>query len=252
MICLRKAMPGVLAFMAVGSCRSVDDRTRFEERPRAWVVPAPDVGDSCSDVGRERVCWSTECLSGSCLGVRVVPAVPALSAAGYRCAGTGPTRVCRDRVEGAGPFECDAGACVQRQPRMPDDGEWSCSEMAGVVVCRELARAAGSLPAPRDPAFVCGSAARGRVCVDFSPDLPDERGEWRCRFVDEMRTERQCRPGADPGRPGAACEPARPCMDGLHCVSGRCLPERPSPSCATDDDCPGGSCRFGTCRKGDP
>jgi hypothetical protein len=250
MIRLRETMPGLLALMALGSCRSVDDRSRFEERPRAWVVPAPDIGDSCSDVGRERVCWSTECASGSCRVMRVVPGVPALSAAGYRCAGSGPARVCRDRVEGAGPFACDAGACVQREPRMPDDGEWSCSDVAGVVVCSELARAAGSLPAPSVQALVCGAGAGARVCVDFSPDLPDERGQWRCRFVHETRTVRECRPGADPGRPGAECEPAGPCMDGLLCVNGRCLPERPSPSCATDRECPSGSCRFGTCRKG--
>jgi hypothetical protein len=138
-----------------------------------------------------------------------------------------------------------------------------CVDSAGAEVCLSTGAAAGVVPAPADPAWICrprrqATPARRRadgepderVCVDLSPDFPDGDGAaWRCRVENGPAPTRVCERGATPGALGVGCGAARRCVDGAVCAGGRCLPARPAPSCWLDDDCPGGACRFGTCRE---
>ena len=48
------------------------------------------------------------------------------------------------------------------------------------------------------------------------------------------------------------CDREHPCVSGLDCVTGRCIPRRPVPACWVDEDCDKGVCRFGTCTAGVP
>jgi hypothetical protein len=131
--------------------------------------------------------------------------------------------------------------------------------MAGAVICAGGERAAGVVAGPPDPAWICG-ARRGqavrdtigpRICVDFAPDFPDGKmAGWRCRTENNPGGARVCERAPGVATLADACDRARPCVDGARCVSGRCVPERPAPSCWLDSDCPGSACRFGTCRQG--
>jgi hypothetical protein len=210
-------------------------------------------------VGGLRVCWSDA--RAAEVVPRPVPREPAASGMGWRCAWPGPARACVDRRAGAPAFSCDGGRCRQAHARRPDDGEWTCVDTAGAEVCLFEGAVAGVTLAPADPAWLCGPrrtvAARlpaqgipaGRVCVDLSPDFPDgDAAGWRCRAENGPAPARVCERGAAAGSLGAACDRARPCVDGALCASGRCVPARPAPSCWLDDDCPNGACRFGTCR----
>jgi hypothetical protein len=134
---------------------------------------------------------------------------------------------------------CAAGSCEQRVPRLPDDGEWECVDLDGVVVCRGGVPAAGVVAGPPDPGWTCGtrrgsggprpaSSGPDRICVDLAPELPDgaARG-WRCRFTHDHGERRLCR--ADPAAAPPAPEPL------------------PPPSCWIDPDCGAGTCRRGSC-----
>jgi hypothetical protein len=220
-------------------------------------VPTAEPRLPCADVGALRVCWSDARVAA--LVPRAVPPAPASSPLGWRCAWPGLARLCVDRHADAPVFSCAGQPCVQLQARRPDDGEWTCVDGAGAEVCLSAGRAAGVAPAPADPAWICGvrrgAAPRAgepepRVCVDFSPDVPDgDAAAWRCRAVNGPAPSRVCERGAADGSLGLACDRSRPCVDGAVCASGRCVPARPAPSCWLDDDCPGGACRFGTCRE---
>ena len=229
-------------------------------------VPSVEPNQPCADVGALRVCWSGA--RAAALVPRPVPPRAAASPLGWRCAWPGRARLCVDRRADAPAFTCAGDRCAQAHARRPDDGEWTCVDSAGAVVCESAGRAAGVVPGPADPAWICGArrgaASRGpavgstaegegaggtRVCVDFSPDLPDgDIAGWRCRSANGPSPVRVCERGAGPGALGVACDGARPCVDGALCASGRCVPARPAPSCWLDDDCAGGACRFGTCR----
>ncbi|RMG11267.1 MAG: hypothetical protein D6729_18270, partial [Deltaproteobacteria bacterium] len=104
----------------------------------------------------------------------------------------------------APPFHCDGDRCVRIHPRMPDDGEWACTEEAGVVVCRHLADAAGVVPGPPDPGWHC-SEGRPRVCVDPAPDRPGP-GVWRCAFHLGELWERRCERDPDAKVMGRPCQ----------------------------------------------
>ena len=153
------------------------------------------------------------------------------------------------------PFSCIANRCVQLHPRLPDDGEWTCSDQAGAAICVGGERAAGVAAAPGDPAFICGNrrgtpsdSLGSRICVDPSPDLPGaDRAAWRCRIVHEPPLRRIC--DRDPGtwKLGAPCGALRPCAEGSDCVAGRCALPLRTPDCWFDTDCPGRRCRFGSC-----
>jgi hypothetical protein len=160
----------------------------------------------------------------------------------------------------APPFVCAHTRCVQPYPRFPDDGEWTCTDMAGATVCSGGDPPAG-VPFNRlDPTWICGQrrkagAARTdgeRVCVNFAPDFPDgtARG-WRCHYATEDDVRRVCERDPTVGIIGDTCgKRGGPCLDGLRCVGGRCQPDPPSPSCVFDGDCDEGACRFGSCWRG--
>lgn len=138
----------------------------------------------------------------------------------------------------ASEFSCDAGRCVQRHVRLPDDGEWRCAERSGVVWCAGGEPAAGVVPAPVSRGFACGTrrAPEGsrteRVCVDEAPDYPGgARGRYRCRFLQERGIQRECVSERVEPRPVAA---------------------RTAPDCWVDGDCAPDSCDRGRCTRRTP
>jgi hypothetical protein len=243
----------VLVFAGVAIARPWmrhDVRVGVVVRP----LPAPaerDRGDACADVGEARACWGTGC-EGACQVDRPVPSVAA-PAGGWRCDGMGAERVCEARRRNSGPFECGRadGGCVQREPRVPDDGEWECVETDGASYCHERGPAAAVVAGRMDPGWLCGSrkgAPEGeRVCVDFSPDRPD-RGVWQCSFRGDLA--HTCVP-TDVAGVGSACSDQHACPRDATCVRGVCLPPRPTPNCWLDADCgEAARCRWGTCAGG--
>jgi len=140
---------------------------------------------------------------------------------------------------------------------MPDNGEWECVEIAGAVVCRALADAAGIPSGITDPAFACGArAVHGeRICVDLSPDPPPSRpaglDSWSCRVTYDSGSAARVCTSSKELRVGGACADASDCPAATACVGGRCLPEEPKPACWFDQDCgQGARCRYGSCRAG--
>ena len=218
------------------------------------ALPAPSLADRgglCSDVGETRACWTPECTGGICPGERTLPA-GAAPRAGWRCDGMRDARVCEDRRRNAGAFDCEGATCVQRRPRMPDDGQWDCVDLDGVAYCREAGEAAGVSAGAPDLGWTCG-ARRGhgeRICVDLSPDLPDlpnVAGPWKCRFEHVIDEQRVCVRSEQP-RVGGPCADGGACPAGASCIGGVCLPPRPQPACWFDADCGAGStCRWGSC-----
>lgn len=241
-----------LVLLVLGCSRADSDatpRARLELGARVLPSPAPaDVGERCADVADTRACW----LGADAPGVRRVerplPRLPSLR--GYRCSGRGAERSCEDRRHASDAFACHGELCTQRYPRLPDDGEWECADLDGVVVCRGWADAAGVVAGRPDPGWFCGArrgAAGERICVDFAPDRPN--GEpWSCRFQYEPELPlRACTRGGR-GPLGSACGAG--CPFGSVCVADRCLPLEPQPSCWIDKDCGDGKkCAFGTCRE---
>jgi hypothetical protein len=149
------------------------------------------------------------------------------------------------------PFACDAGTCVQRHPRLPDDGEWECLDMAGASVCRGGDPPAGVVAGPADGRWSCGARGSERICVDLRADFPaGAAAGWSCRYQNAPRPRRLCRRDATAHHLGDPCDPQRPCVDGAICREGRCLAPPLRPACWLDSDCPGGACRFGSCRTG--
>lgn len=259
----RVAVPAALlttAALVVG-CSKADPKVVVANR---LDIPSPskDPNGDCADVGGSvRVCWGAKPALGANDAVAFERPVPALavSSLGFRCTGVGAGRRCRDRELDAPPFRCNGEVCTERHPRVPDDGEWECAAIAGAVVCRGGQSPAGVPRGAVDSGFFCGNrTARGvltgeRVCVDFSPDFPDGNGAGlRCRYEAERGLARVCEPDRNARAVGDACDRARPCVDGAHCVSGRCVPGRPEPSCWIPADCDHGTCRFGTCTEDTP
>ena len=239
---------GVCLCACARSPASNDEPARVELPGRKLACPAPaDVGSDCADVGDERVCWTGPLASDVKRVERPLPW--ATSERGFRCAGYAAARTCEDRRYASDPFVCSGALCTQRHPRMPDDGEWECGDIEGVVVCRGWAEAAGVVAGTADPGWFCGprrGAKSERICVDFAPDRP-AGGEFNCRFQYEPgQPLRACtRGGAAPI--GRSCEGA--CPFGTVCASERCLPLTPSPACWLDKDCEGGQkCVHGSCR----
>ncbi|HMI85595.1 MAG TPA: hypothetical protein VK550_15970 [Polyangiaceae bacterium] len=148
---------------------------------------------------------------------------------------------------------------MQRYPRLPDDGEWTCSDMGGAAVCSGGDPPAGAPFNTSDPTFICGqrrSAGKARedgerVCVNLAPDFPDgvARG-WRCHYAADDGVTRICDRDATVHVIGDPCDAQAPCLDGLRCVARRCTPEPPSPSCILDADCAEAVCRWGSCWRG--
>jgi hypothetical protein len=185
---------------------------------------------TCRDVGAIRVCWSDR-------GPRRVP--PALPSdvppadAMWRC-DEDPRRCTLTRRR---PFVCDgSGACRQTYARLPDDADWECADVDGLVVCRDRAMPAGIVPGPREAGWLCGDS-RPHVCIDLVPDRPGA-GNYDCRFVHEPVIERSCRP-RDAATLGGPCRGR--CPDGSQCLEGTCVPSAiATPDCWTTADCAGG------------
>lgn len=218
-------------------------RAKLELAARTVASPAPaDVGERCADVADVRACWT----EGEAVKRVPRPGDEALQ----RCSGAGSARKCEERRHAADAFSCSKELCTQRHPRMPDDGEWECADLDGVVVCRGWAEAAGVVPGKADPAWFCGPRsgfASERICVDLAPDRP--AGEpWSCRFQFEADAPgRACARGGE-GPLGRACGAG--CPFGSVCSEDRCLPLEPRPSCWIDKDCAEGQkCAHGSCRK---
>lgn len=214
----------------------------------ASVGAVADRGDLCADLGDHRVCWGCEGGGGPDQVCLVGPARPAPRGTTLRCAGAD----CR--LINSPQFFCTGDECVQRHPRLPDDGEWECIDQDGAVVCRGGESAAGVAAGPGEPGWTCGMRTSGskeetkpdRICVDLQPDRPHREGPWRCRSDHKLGEKRVCRRAANP-KPllGEAC--AGGCAPGLVCHEDRCLPARPAPSCWFDTECASQICRQGTC-----
>lgn len=222
---------------ALGAC-TPERSVSIEPGSRRIAAPSPNDVGTCIDVGESRACYGG--------GVRRVERnLPRQRAPvrGWRCAGQGAARVCEDRAWGSSAFVCSDDACVQRHPRMPDDGEWECADIDGAVICHGGLAAAGTVAGPADEAWLCGARRThdsDRVCVDFSPDRPARFQD--CRFEQGRRV---CRAGE--AKLGRACDS---CPAGSVCTGGHCLPLEPKPECWLTKDCAAGVCLYGTCRGG--
>ena len=190
-------------------------------------------------------------------------AVAAMATLGAAC--TSPSRPDaqnRSVVEAGlqnAPFVCSGDRCVQRYPRLPDDGQWTCSDMGGAAVCSGGDPPAGVPLNVADRAWTCGQrrgdagprGERERVCVDLAPDFPGGAAHgWRCHYASNEGIVRVCDRDLTAHAIGDACDARAPCLDGLRCISGRCTPDPPSPSCILDRDCDDAVCRFGSCWRG--
>jgi len=242
--------------LAFAGCQSGAGSGARVERAAQWSAPADDVGEPCADVSDLRVCWPSET---PVLVARTVPPFPAPTAPGFRCTGSGAARTCASRDALAGGFVCDHATCAQRDARQPDEGEWTCSDEAGIAVCVGGERGAGVSSAGTEPGWMCGDrhgaadGLGGRVCVDLSPDFPDGRAAgFRCRWSYDHGVARLCARDDKAHGAGDACDAGRPCVLGMTCAAGRCVPPRPRPSCALDADCRSGVCLFGSCGKAGP
>jgi hypothetical protein len=239
------------------------------------IVVAADRGELCSDLGSIRACWGGECGRTGCVVERPFPSAVAISPLGWRCTGARAERRCFERSARAGEFACRENTCVQRHPRLPDDGEWLCADSAGAVLCTGGEPAAGVAPARAEPGWFCGTRAGARpvvktetraqptagaaptagtrVCVDLDPDFPDgNASHWRCRYSYERGVERICQRGKAGAVLGDRCDAAHPCVDGSHCSTGYCIASRPAPDCWLDSDCKSSACRFGSCMPVEP
>ena len=137
--------------------------------PASVIVKASDRGEVCTDLGSIRACWGGECGRAGCVGVRPLPEPAAISPLGWRCTGSGAERRCFERSSRAGAFECRENTCVQRHPRLPDDGEWLCADAAGAAVCAGGEPAAGVARARADAGWF---VEREAACA---PSLQTER-----------------------------------------------------------------------------
>lgn len=253
----RALAPPFALLLALNGCGRRGDGERLHPSRLAEVAAASlDPEGLCSDFGAHRVCWAEACPGGVCVRPRPTPSALQNHALGYRCTGAGAARECAPRAARAPSFQCRRARCSQEQPRVPDDGEWECAELSGVVLCRGGTEPAAVVHVSADPGWLCGSRRRAkggdRVCLDLDPDLPDKPSVRGCRFeIDGARMRRVCEHTEQPLL-GDACSHPDLCPLGSECSHGICLPPRPSPNCWGDADCGLGQCRFGTCSTGAP
>jgi hypothetical protein len=239
---------GLLMLLTVACHEQAPQRIHSAVR---YPAPVLEDGDGvCADIAGKRACWRGDTTA---IVPRALPDVPA-APRGFRCGGVGRERVCEDRARSGSAFECGTTRCLQERPRMPDDGEWECVEMSGVVFCHSRGPMAGLQTGPLDLGWLCG-ARRGvsdgeRICVDLDPDRPDLASHRQCRFELQLGVQqRSCTPGKAL-LVGDTCTQASACPSGSRCDAGMCLPARPEPACWLDRDCGEGMrCALGTCSK---
>jgi hypothetical protein len=251
---VRALAPPFALVLTLSGCRRGDEERLNPRRLAEVAAPSSDPDGLCSDLGVYRVCWAAACPAGVCVRPRPIPSAIEPHALGYRCTGAGSARECAPRAERAPAFQCRGARCSQEQPRLPDDGEWECSDLSGVVLCRGGNEPAAVVHVSVDPGWLCGSrrGAKGgeRVCLDLDPDLPEKANLRACRFeIDGARSRRLCERSEKPLL-GDACSHSDLCPPGSECEAGICLLPRPFPSCWGDADCKLGQCWFGTCSTG--
>jgi hypothetical protein len=216
------------------------------------AAPAPSdvAGAECVDVGvRHRLCYRGDEATPV---ERSLPDVSLPVDAQWRCFESGTERRCEAMRER--PFECEGESCVQRFPRLPNDGPTECAEVEGLVVCRTRATAAGVVAGPDAVGWICNVVETDsdeaeprsmRICVDLAPDRPPGGGE--CHFEHQPTIHRVCDATA---RTTGHLGEAEPCAEGLVSLGDhRCLPARlPRAECWTSVDCPEGlACVLSSC-----
>jgi hypothetical protein len=240
-------LASLLLMAAVGCEHQLGgSRPELTSFTRAAAPEAERAGKLCSDFGELRVCYGDEGVA------RVARSVPAGLAprAGYRCGGSGRARKCEDRAANGGGFECGTTRCLQLSPRMPDDGEWECVELSGLVYCHSRGPMAGVEAGPKDLGWLCGPR-RGhdeQVCIDTDADRPSDARFRSCRYEQRMGASiRSCVP-ARAAAIGDSCAAETECPKDSSCQAGLCLPRRPEPACWLDADCGAAArCALGSC-----
>ncbi|HET9930869.1 MAG TPA: hypothetical protein VFQ35_09290 [Polyangiaceae bacterium] len=248
-----------LVALGLLACRARTSPERLPiTRAHSIRVPANDPSRSCSDVQDARVCWAAEPGEGLWVGERPLPGPNAADPRKYRCTGVGDQRECRLRADLAPPFRCREERCTQPLPRVPDDGEWECADLGGVVLCRGGGVPAGVARPSSDPGWRCGARRKSstgeRICLDLDPDYPGKRGEsFRCHYDYEgAKLTRTCEPSRAPVI-GTRCESKGACPADARCIGGICLPASFNPSCWGDLDCSGDErCVYGACAPRSP
>jgi hypothetical protein len=193
--------------------------------------------------GRASALWGAALLVLASLGRRqraraAAVGLGALAALGCDGGASAPRAAPEPHLSQASAFVPAGDGWSQRHVRLPDDGEWRCAELDGVVLCAGGEPAAGVVSAGAASGYRCGerrgSPRRERVCVDPTPDYPPgEPSRYRCRFSSVHGLTRECQPRQS----GAAVVVAR-------------LPAR-APDCWLDADCTG-RCEHGFCSAGQP
>ena len=148
-----------------------------------------------------RVCWDG---GGPRVVKRPLPAPrrPARRWAGAASAAArrAPARAARPRHQRSSA----RGPLPAAHPRMPDDGEWQCTDSAGRDLCMGGERAAGRGAPARRPGWFCGARRGGDPGARASasicrPTFPTARAPgWRCRTLYDGPARRVC--DRDPGR----------------------------------------------------
>lgn len=248
-------IPGLALALAACGCARREPGDALElTRETAIAAPTRDAAfGPCSDVGARRVCWSPSCAGNLCVQARELPASITRRGSEYRCTGRGTERVCTRRAAVA-PFQCQGRRCVQEQPRLPDDGEWECSDVAGAVLCRGGAPPAGVATPGVDPGWICGTRRAGRLgerlCLDLDPDLPSDSNGYSCFFENHGARLRRICERSDAPRIGGSCSPQLRCPAGSVCADGLCVPRLVNANCWADLDCGVGECLYGSCSEG--
>lgn len=241
--------------LATFSCAVVGCKERAPGEPArpkeltSYTARAVDPGAACSDLNEHRVCFLEACPLGVCVTPR--PSASRREARTHRCQVVGQERRCRARAEFASPFVCQRGRCVQRRPRLPDDGEWECTETGGAVLCRGGAAPAGVVRPQAGWGYTCASRPghpEERLCLDVDPDLPTELDATvRCNFeVTAGRAQRVCVSSEAP-RLGNRCQTATDCPAGARCIREVCVPPTLTPACFRDPDCGLERCTLASC-----
>lgn len=225
--------------------RAGPDQASVEERSSYGIpTPAPaDVAGECVELAELRVCF------GDAPKLVPRPLPESTDQKRFRCVGRSDARLCFDRRTRSDAFVCENGRCRQRHPRLPDNGEWECGDIAGVVACRGHAQAAGTVAGPADPGWICASRAKNpgqRVCLDFSPDLPHLPGPWTCHFEHAPGAAGRVCLRRTSAKVGQDCQ-ASACPAGTRCLDGKCLPPRLATGCWGDQDCEAGRCVLTRC-----